>query len=284
MTSTTLLSFLLLASSATAQEFGPDTCVQGFVWREAFSGDHVCVEPAVRAQAAADNQAAASRRQSGGGPYGPDTCRSGFVWRDARADDHVCVPPATRTQAANDNSAAASRYVRSQASPARGRLGTAAAGALVRRPGLERVVVAGTTVRRGPTAQVPAVRPEGSAKGRGFDDQGSPYVEEILPDGTKRREQRSGVTIIRPDGTTQFTPFMTTRSNAQPPTPPQLPDSGLVWVNYHNKQLLDLISALVKGDTRQMDLFHAGENRSAGADPFKQIGYRMQVLDDLAKP
>jgi hypothetical protein len=42
----------------------PDTCKQGFVWREAFGGDTVCVTPAVRQQAANDNAAAASRKQA----------------------------------------------------------------------------------------------------------------------------------------------------------------------------------------------------------------------------
>jgi hypothetical protein len=41
--------------------FGKFTCLQGFVWREAFNGDTVCVTPATRAQAAADNAAAAQR-------------------------------------------------------------------------------------------------------------------------------------------------------------------------------------------------------------------------------
>ena len=78
-------------------------CAQGFVWREASSIDRVCVVPATRTQAAADNAAAASRKQPGGGPYGPDTCKQGFVWREAFPNDHVCVIPATRAQVAADN-------------------------------------------------------------------------------------------------------------------------------------------------------------------------------------
>jgi microsomal dipeptidase-like Zn-dependent dipeptidase len=91
--------------------FGPDTCQPGFVWREAFAGDHVCVPGTTRAQAAQDNQLAASRRNPNGGPYGPDTCQPGFVWREARPADHVCVPGATRTAAAQDNQAAPTRRV-----------------------------------------------------------------------------------------------------------------------------------------------------------------------------
>lgn len=89
--------------------WGPDTCKQGYVWREANKCDHVCVHPDVRAQAAADN-AAASERYAGGGAYGPYTCKEGFVWREAFAGDHVCVTPAVRAQAAADNREAMGRY------------------------------------------------------------------------------------------------------------------------------------------------------------------------------
>ena len=85
------------------------TCVQGFVWREAFSGDRVCVTVAVRTRTAQDNQQAGAHRAPGGGPDGPDSCRTGFVWRDAGPRDRVCVPPETRDQAASDNRAAHSR-------------------------------------------------------------------------------------------------------------------------------------------------------------------------------
>jgi len=50
------------ASSASAQDYGPDTCLQGYVWREATSGDHVCVTPGTRSQAAYDNSQATARR------------------------------------------------------------------------------------------------------------------------------------------------------------------------------------------------------------------------------
>src|SRR5262245_61635191 len=90
---------------------GPDTCKQGFVWREATPTDRVCVTPATREQARADNAQADARRQPGGGAFGPDTCRPGFVWREAVAGDRVCVTPATRAQARNDNARAAERRV-----------------------------------------------------------------------------------------------------------------------------------------------------------------------------
>jgi hypothetical protein len=87
-------------------DFGPDTCVDGFVWREACgASDHVCVSPQAREQARLDNSQAANRRQPGGGPFGPDTCKQGFVWREA------CGPndPGVRAQAADDNGRVAQR-------------------------------------------------------------------------------------------------------------------------------------------------------------------------------
>lgn len=83
--------------------YGPDTCVQGFVWREAGPNDRVCVAPDIRDQTRADNAQAGARRSPNGGAYGPDTCLQGYVWREAFPGDHVCVVPATRTRAAQDN-------------------------------------------------------------------------------------------------------------------------------------------------------------------------------------
>lgn len=88
--------------------YGPDTCRQGYVWREAIPSDHVCVTPGTRAQTAYDNSQASFRRNPTG-PYGSDTCIQGYVWREAFANDHVCVTPQVRAQAAYDNSQAASR-------------------------------------------------------------------------------------------------------------------------------------------------------------------------------
>src|SRR6266496_67455 len=59
-------------------DYGPETCKDGYVWREACGpNDHVCVTSATRTQAAKDNSQAAVRRQSDGGAYGRDTCRHG---------------------------------------------------------------------------------------------------------------------------------------------------------------------------------------------------------------
>jgi len=91
----------------------PDTCIDSYVWREAFPGDHVCVTPDIREHAATDNQLADSRREPQGGAYGPDTCRPGFVWREAGPEDRVCVTPEARSQTALDNGLATERRLQS---------------------------------------------------------------------------------------------------------------------------------------------------------------------------
>src|SRR5262245_33535393 len=113
------LSVGFLAAPARAQlPVGSDTCLQGFVWRDAFPNDHVCVTPDTRERAARDNSQAAARREPGGGPYGADTCRQGYVWRDAGPNDRICVTPETRAEAAADNAQATARRVNSRPEPA----------------------------------------------------------------------------------------------------------------------------------------------------------------------
>lgn len=87
-------------------------CRNGFVWREAVEGDHVCVTPGTRAEAADDNAHAGERVSVHNQSYGPDTCKRGYVWREATPDDHVCVTPGTRDQTADDNAHAESRIAR----------------------------------------------------------------------------------------------------------------------------------------------------------------------------
>jgi hypothetical protein len=87
-----------------------DTCIQGYVWREAFPGDHVCVLPATRNLAHEDNLAAGDRIDPTGA-YGPKSCINGYVWRVAVPDDLVCVLPQTRDATREDNRLADSRRV-----------------------------------------------------------------------------------------------------------------------------------------------------------------------------
>lgn len=105
-----LSSFAATGSASAAGAYGPDTCKPGYVWRESFVGDTVCVTPAERARAKADNFAAKYRVNPSGGAYGRDTCRNGYVWREAFPGDRVCVTPAQRARARFDNSRAAGRY------------------------------------------------------------------------------------------------------------------------------------------------------------------------------
>lgn len=84
------------------------TCKDGYVYRLIRNSDKVCVSPASKAQADADNAAANSRKLTGA--YGADACAVGYVWREAYSGDHVCVTPAVHNQALADNAAASSRW------------------------------------------------------------------------------------------------------------------------------------------------------------------------------
>jgi hypothetical protein len=94
-----------LAAGPGTRLAAPGNCLAGFVWREAYAGDTVCVEPRQREQAIADNAAGASRVDPAGA-WGPQSCASGYVWRLAREDDLVCVEPWVRDQVEADNEAA----------------------------------------------------------------------------------------------------------------------------------------------------------------------------------
>jgi len=111
--------------ASAAGSHGPLTCLDGFVWRQATTSDHVCVTPEVRAQTARDNAMAPTRRSATRGTFGPDRCVAGYVWREAVPGDHVCVTPATWQQAHDDNLTAGARR-----NALRVRIGTAGAGTL----------------------------------------------------------------------------------------------------------------------------------------------------------
>ena len=85
------------ANADPALPYGPDTCIQGLVWREARPGDTVCVRPEDRARTAQENATAADRVDPNGA-YGPQSCKQGFVWREAFDGDTVCVTPDTRRE------------------------------------------------------------------------------------------------------------------------------------------------------------------------------------------
>jgi hypothetical protein len=91
---------------------GPDTCLWGYVWRDAGPDDHVCVTPEARDQAARDNELADSRRNPDGGEWGPDTCLDGYIWREAFPADHVCVTPERYDQVQAENADGPDRRAR----------------------------------------------------------------------------------------------------------------------------------------------------------------------------
>lgn len=94
--------------------YGPDTCIQGLVWREARTGDTVCVTPEFRSRTAAENANPAANKEPLGGTYGPETCKQGFVWREAFDGDTICVTPDIRAANLEANAAAESNYQRNQ--------------------------------------------------------------------------------------------------------------------------------------------------------------------------
>src|SRR5262245_12567706 len=127
--------------------------------------------------------------------------------------------------------------------------------------------------------------PAASAVKRGFDENGEPYVDQPMPDGSIIRTQRKGVTTIAPDGTRNFKPNTLQYHEAPPPTPPVLPgdpQQGRQWVARHNDALRDLISALVNSNPDEMKKFDQREHDQAGDDLFQQIVYRTKIADFLA--
>jgi hypothetical protein len=102
---------------AVAQPYGPDTCIQGYVWREARPGDTVCVTPDIRTTVAQQNATPGANKDPNAGS-GPQSCSQGYVWREAFNGDTICVTPAFRQQMFDANGAAASRKVANQPAPA----------------------------------------------------------------------------------------------------------------------------------------------------------------------
>ena len=98
------------ADPGASLPYGPDTCKDGYVWRDIYPGDHVCVTPESRAKAAHENAIAGSRVDPAGA-YGPNSCKPGFVWREAYSGDKVCVTGERRTEVGVENAEGPSHRV-----------------------------------------------------------------------------------------------------------------------------------------------------------------------------
>jgi hypothetical protein len=103
-----LVSASVTPAAADPLPYGPDTCINGYVWREARPGDTVCVTPGTRDQVAAENANAGANKDPSQA-YGPESCSQGYVWRQAFDGDTKCVTPGVRTTTLADNAAAGSR-------------------------------------------------------------------------------------------------------------------------------------------------------------------------------
>ncbi|WP_157744918.1 RICIN domain-containing protein [Micromonospora coxensis] len=97
-------------AAAAFGPFGPSTCAQGFVWREARPDDHVCVDPKMRQFVRLDNRNPNQFRNPADQTFGPDTCQQGFVWREATPEDHLCVAPQVRETHKRLNESASNRW------------------------------------------------------------------------------------------------------------------------------------------------------------------------------
>jgi hypothetical protein len=100
---------LVVAGQQAPATAHANPCLQGFVYRDAYPNDEVCVTPNIRTETAQENADAGAHVQPGGGAYGANTCAAGYVFRDAYPGDQVCVTPAERDEAAADNAAANAR-------------------------------------------------------------------------------------------------------------------------------------------------------------------------------
>ncbi|HWS72854.1 MAG TPA: DM9 repeat-containing protein [Thermoanaerobaculia bacterium] len=143
-------------------------------------------------------------------------------------------------------------------------------------------LVAATPQRRAAAA---AAAPAGEPR-RGFDENGQPYFEQTLADGTIQRTERGQVTMIHPDGTKEVIRPSYIMANAPPPTPPELPGDpllGRAWVERHDQDLNFLIRSLINFDESEIKKFEDGARKAVGDDLFKQISYRTQIAQFLAK-
>lgn len=92
------LASLAFSTKASAQT----DCANGYVPRNAFPGDAVCVTPETRDLVAQEHRNAQHLGRHG-------ECEAGFVWRMAGPQDHVCVTQVERDQAQRDNGLARGR-------------------------------------------------------------------------------------------------------------------------------------------------------------------------------
>jgi hypothetical protein len=100
---------LLLTTFTSEARAQSDECADGFVWREAFPDDHVCVSPQVRDMVKRQNHDAGQFTTQEG-----QECAPGYVFRMAGPRDQVCVTEDERDQAEQDNRMAETRLKSTQ--------------------------------------------------------------------------------------------------------------------------------------------------------------------------
>ncbi len=266
-----VLIALVLGPSIVQSQNEPDTCIPGYVWREAFPNDHVCVIPETRQQAADDN-AQANTRIDPSGPYGPDTCVRGYVWREVSPTDHVCVTPQTRQQVAEDNRQAQRRRVRRLRGPLPIQTSTT-----------QEVQPRIPLSRQSPSPPIQPTPCDVVTMGEISED-GSVAVEIRHPDGVIERKTEAGTTTIYPDGRTEFRPRQVIFVQVQPPNPPMLsndPELLQKWREFHAESLLGIFRSLSKNDEEANKRLTDTE---ANMTLYEKINHRTKIIQSfLAK-
>jgi hypothetical protein len=263
------LGVLFLTPPAALSQSRPATCASGYVWREAFPGDYVCVTPETRRQAADDN-AQASARINSTGAYGPDTCISGYVWREASPRDRVCVTPQTRRQAAEDNAQASSRQVTTLRRINPAALDTR--GQVMQRQRLDPPPSHTHPTEHATCGDVVTVI---------LNEDGEVEVEIRHTDGVVERKTAAGTTTTYPDGRTEFRPNSFIMAQVQPPNPPVLSTDAQVlqfWREYHAESLLDIFRQLAENDP---DAARKLANAEGGMTLYQKINYRTKIIQQF---
>ncbi|GII31263.1 hypothetical protein Pmi06nite_47050 [Planotetraspora mira] len=88
-------------AAADPLPWGPYTCAQGFVWRQATADDLVCVYPSRRTDVAAENSGSPSHKL-----LNTMYCVPGYEWRLANPSDRACVTSIQRRMARMENESA----------------------------------------------------------------------------------------------------------------------------------------------------------------------------------
>jgi hypothetical protein len=104
-------------------------------------------------------------------------------------------------------------------------------------------------------------------------------VEIRYADGTIEQRSSGGMTIIFPDGRPPARLAFTDAPGPEPPLMPTDPDLLRQWREYHNKQLLAIISTIVVSDPAALQALRDQESQKS---VYQQINLRAQIISRLS--